>query len=157
MCEKFMPQLPLTGGCQCGQLRYRVTKTPMTLYCCHCTECQGQASSAFGMSLRVAVDAVEIEGKHESFTRDTGKTSAAEGVFCPECGTRIVHRGRGEDSGSSIKAGTLDQKDWLHPVGHIWTDSAQKWLQLEGLLYPKQPDDTYKALSEAFLKQQKRR
>ena len=157
MPEELMPDLPLTGGCQCGQLRYRVTKLPMTLYCCHCTECQGQASSAFGMSLRVAADAVEIEGEYGSFTRDEGRASAAEGIFCPKCGSRIIHRGRGEDSGSSIKAGSLDQKDWLHPVGHIWTDSAQKWLKLDGLIYPKQPDDTYAELMDAFQKQQKRR
>ncbi len=157
MTDRPMPELPLTGGCQCGQLRYRVTKMPMTLYCCHCTECQAQAASAFGMSLRIAADGVEIEGDFDNFTRDVGKPTAAQGVFCPKCGTRVLHRGRGEDSGSSIKAGTLDQTDWLHPVGHIWTSSAQKWLQLDGLLYPKQPDDTYEALSEAFLKQQKRR
>jgi len=157
MSDPLMPDLPLKGGCQCGQLRYRVTKMPMTLYCCHCTECQVQASSGFGMSLRIAADGVEIEGKYECFTRDAGKASAAEGVFCPNCGTRVVHRGRGADSGSSIKAGTLDDKTWLHPVGHIWTDSAQQWLKLDGLLYAKQPDDTYEALSKAFDQQQKRR
>ncbi|MEP1209659.1 MAG: GFA family protein [Rhizobiaceae bacterium] len=157
MSDTKMPELPLTGGCQCGQLRYRVTKMPTTLYCCHCTECQGQAASAFGMSLRVAADGVEVEGRYEAYIRDPSKPVAVEGVFCPDCGTRVIHRGRGADSGSSIKAGTLDQKQWLHPVGHIWTDSAQKWLQLDGLLYPGQPDDTYHALIDAFQEQQKRR
>lgn len=157
MSQKLMPELPLLGGCQCGQVRYRVTKMPMTLYCCHCTECQGQAASAFGMSLRVAADAVEIDGEYESFTRDPGEPGAVECVFCPHCGTRVVHRGRGADSGSSVKAGTLDQRSWLHPVGHIWTDSSQKWLKLDGLVYCQQPDDTYAALIEAFQKQQKRR
>ena len=157
MPKSYMPDLPLTGGCQCGQLRYRVTRTPMTLYCCHCSECQGQSASAFGMSLRVAADGVEIEGAQACFIRDAGKPTAAEGVFCPKCGTRVVHRGRGPDSGSSIKAGTLDEGGWLNPVGHIWTRSAQNWVQLDGLLYDKQPLDNYQALSEAFAKQQKRR
>jgi hypothetical protein len=157
MTETLMPKLPLSGGCQCGQLRYRVTKLPITLYCCHCTECQGQSASAFGMSLRVVAGSVEFEGNYHCYTRDVGKPSAAEGVFCPECGTRVVNRGMGADPGSSIKAGTLDLKDWLHPVGHIWTDSSQKWLQLDGLVYSKEPKDTYKALSGAFLEQQKHR
>ena len=145
-----MPDLPLTGGCQCGQLRYQVTQKPKTLYCCHCTECQSQASSAFGMSLRVAADAVEIQGRHASYLRDADNPLAVEGVFCPDCGTRVIHRGRGADSGSSVKAGTLDDKTWLEPVGHIWASSAQKWVKLDGLVYDKQPDDTYAALIDAF-------
>ena len=148
MSKAKMAELPLTDGCQCGQLRYRATKMPITLYCCHYTECQGQAASAFGMSLRVPADGVELIGKIASFVRDVGKPNAAEGVFCPDCGTRVIHRGRGTDSGSSIKAGTLDIKEWLEPVGHIWTDSAQKWLKLDGLTYGKQPQDNYRSVSE---------
>ena len=43
----------LEGGCQCGAIRYRVTGAPVTFYACHCTECQKQSASAFGLSLWV--------------------------------------------------------------------------------------------------------
>ena len=148
-----LPQLPLEGGCQCGKVSYRVTMPPTTLYCCHCTECQAQSSSAFGMSLRVPPGAVEITGETASFVRDPVSSTAVECVFCPNCGTRIVHRGRGSDSGGSLKAGTLDDTSWLRPVGHIWTSSAQKWVKLDGLTYEKQPNDGYAALKEAFARQ----
>ncbi|MGI9355136.1 MAG: GFA family protein, partial [Rhizobiaceae bacterium] len=69
-------KLPLTGGCQCGKLRYRVTAQPATLYCCHCTECQAQSSSAFGMSLRVPSGAVEIDGKSAYYFRDPDRDTA---------------------------------------------------------------------------------
>ena len=150
--NKATYQLPLAGGCQCGQLRYKVTVKPLTLYCCHCTECQAQSSSAFGMSLRVPAGGVLLEGRYSSFVRDEGKATAVECVFCPDCGCRIIHRGRGEDSGGSIKAGSLDDKSWLHPVGHIWAGSAQKWVELGGLVYESQPDDGYAALISAFAK-----
>ncbi|MEM8750622.1 MAG: GFA family protein [Pseudomonadota bacterium] len=143
---------PLTGGCQCGQLRYRVTGRPRTLYCCHCTECQAQASSAFGMSLRIDPDDVEMTGRHGSYFRDKDNPTAVEGVFCPDCGSRVMHRGRGADAGVSIKAGSLDKTRDLKPVGHIWTRSAQSWVKLDGLIYEEQPDDNYQALIEAFQK-----
>jgi hypothetical protein len=38
--------MPLTGGCQCGVLRYVVTAEPLALYVCHCRECQKQSASA---------------------------------------------------------------------------------------------------------------
>ena len=146
--------LPLAGGCQCGQLRYRIHEEPLTLYCCHCTECQRQAASAFGMSLRVASSGVEWSGEAASFTRDSGKPTSAEGLFCAHCGTRILHRrsrmaGDEEDEheasagGVSIKAGSLDDTSWLRPVGHIWLGSAQPWFRPDPalVLHDGQPDD----------------
>ena len=42
-------QLPLTGGCQCGQIRYEITEQPSLVYACHCTDCQHITSSAFSL------------------------------------------------------------------------------------------------------------
>ena len=148
-------ELPFTGGCQCGQLRYAIHERPLTLYCCHCTQCQSQSASAFGMSLRVASSAVEWSGEAAHFTRDAGKPTSAEGLFCPHCGTRILHRrsrmdGDGDEEehessagGVSIKAGSLDDTSWLRPVGHIWLASAQAWFEPgpDMLTYERQPDD----------------
>ncbi|MEM8613383.1 MAG: GFA family protein [Cyanobacteria bacterium P01_H01_bin.105] len=52
--------LPYIGGCQCGQIRYEIQAEPLTLYVCHCTECQQQSSSAFGMSMSVPREAVKL-------------------------------------------------------------------------------------------------
>ena len=38
------------GRCQCGAATYRVKGTVITLFVCHCTECQRQSASAFGMA-----------------------------------------------------------------------------------------------------------
>ena len=156
-----MPALPLQGGCQCGQLRYRLHERPLTLYCCHCTECQKQSASAFGMSLRCAPSALEWSGEAASFTRDPGKPTSAEGLFCPHCGTRILHRrSRADDDADehessagdvSIKAGSLDDTSWLRPVGHIWLGSAQPWFERPSdlLLHEGQPED-WSAFISAF-------
>lgn len=44
---------PYTGGCQCGSVRYVLTSEPLRVAACHCTECQRQSGSAFGMSMSV--------------------------------------------------------------------------------------------------------
>ena len=41
------------GGCQCAKVRYRVDGQPVAVGVCHCTECQRQSGSAFGMSFIV--------------------------------------------------------------------------------------------------------
>ena len=48
------------GGCQCGAVRYRIHGEPLGLAVCHCTECQRQSGSAFGMSLAVAEPSFEL-------------------------------------------------------------------------------------------------
>ena len=53
-------RLPLTGGCQCGGVRYEIKAAPLSLYVCHCTECQRQSGSAFALSLAVPRDAFAV-------------------------------------------------------------------------------------------------
>jgi hypothetical protein len=42
-------ELPQTGGCQCGAVRYEITQAPIMVYTCHCTDCQRMTSSAFSL------------------------------------------------------------------------------------------------------------
>jgi len=136
-------QLPMTGGCQCGAVRYEIRAAPLTLYACHCSECQKQSSSAFGMSLSVPRDGFAItrgEPRHWQRSSDSGR--AVDCFFCGTCGVRIYHSGSGGSDWLNVKPGTLDDTRWLRPVGHLWTNSAQGWVPLgeEMLIYRRQPD-----------------
>jgi len=60
------------GGCQCGAVRFRLTATPSHVYCCHCSECRRQSASAFGISVIVPVDGVEVlRGTPRDWSRPT--------------------------------------------------------------------------------------
>ena len=41
-----MAQLPLTGGCLCGAVRYEVTEPLVSASYCHCTRCQRRTGTA---------------------------------------------------------------------------------------------------------------
>ena len=136
-----------TGGCQCGSIKYRLTGVPKMLYICHCTDCQKQSSSAFGMSL--IMDANEIafvKGKNRLKTLDTRCENGLlkRCVFCPDCGTRILHGSDNPEQPVSIKAGSLDDTSWLDPVAHIWLKSAQPWVAIDRdhyLCFDREPED----------------
>ncbi len=139
-----MPPLPLSGGCQCGRVRYRITETPHVFYLCHCRECQRHTSSAFGKSLRIPRAALEIDGDLKLFVRGSDSGNRHEGRFCATCGVRIVHGSLGDEM-INIKAGTLDDATWLRPAGHIWTVSKQAFFAIgpDELAYERQPEDGY--------------
>jgi len=41
-----MSELPLTGGCLCGGVRFELGAAPQVAGYCHCTRCQGRTGSA---------------------------------------------------------------------------------------------------------------
>nr|WP_256372982.1 GFA family protein [Pseudoruegeria sp. HB172150] len=134
--------MPLTGGCQCGALRYRITAAPVTCYACHCTLCQRQSGSGFGMSLQCPDDSVELEGPSASLEWTGGSGRLSRHTFCPACGVRVTHQIEGSPV-IVIKPGTLDDTSWLRPAGHIFTATRQPWVpepSATTLVYEDRPD-----------------
>ena len=134
---------PYVGGCQCGAIRYTIQAEPLTVYTCHCTECQKQSSSAFGMSMIVRRDSVRFDqGQPKAFRRMSDSGNEVICTFCPDCGTRLFHEIALRTEVMNLKPGTLDDTTWLDPVGHVWTGSAQPWMTFEDdvLIYEAQPE-----------------
>lgn len=146
---------PYVGGCQCGRIRYEIKAEPLTLYVCHCTECQRQSASAFGMSMPVPRDAVTIlQGEPKQWSRVSESRREVICFFCGECGTRLFHNPTRNPDITNIKPGTLDDTSWLRPVGNLWTHSAQPWINKcseEMLNYEGQPNpNEFSQLHEKF-------
>jgi hypothetical protein len=51
--------------------------------------------------------------------------------FCRNCGSSLATEAEALPGAMIIKAGTLEDKSWLKPNMHIWTRSAQPWVQIE--------------------------
>ncbi len=116
-----MPDLPLTGRCQCGAASYAITAEPETVYVCHCRECQRQSASAFGISVSVPKAHFRLErGEVRTWSRRTDSGRILDCRFCGVCGTRLWHEGAGWDV-LSVKGGSLDRPVDLSRAIHIWT------------------------------------
>ena len=96
-----------------------------------------------------------LKGEVAAFAIPTESKSNKLGLFCGKCGTRIANDTEGRPA-LSLKAGTLDDRARLRPVGHIWTRSAQAWMTFDenALTYDKAPDDSYYALMERWAAQE---
>lgn len=138
-----MMQFPMPGGCLCGDVRYELLEDPVTLYACHCTDCQTQSGASFALSMVVRAEGVRLlRGEPAAYDVTLEDGRRKRGRLCARCGTRLL--AISSASGLTVlEPGTLDDTSWLRPVGHIWTRSAQPWLQLpEGVLrFEEGPDD----------------
>jgi len=129
-----MTALPQTGGCLCGDVRYVLREQPLTVYACHCTDCQTETGSACFVSVVATAGAVEWTGaRPRPFGATLPDGREKRGHRCASCMGPIGSIDR-SDGLLSIDAGTFDDTSWIAPAGHIWTRSAQPWVRI--------PEDT---------------
>ena len=119
-----------TGQCQCGAVRYSLTGKAVTAFVCHCTDCQRQSGSAFGMAAWLEDAELDLQrGELKEWIRHTpsGKQMACR--FCADCGSRLFHQVLGSRY-LSVKPGSLDDPAQFQPVAHIWVGSKQPWVEI---------------------------
>ena len=125
------------GGCQCGNVRYRVEGEPIVLTVCHCNECKKQSGSAFGMSLTIRKEDFRLlKGELKTFSRTADSGRLVHCAFCPDCGTRIYHEPLYRKGAINIKPGTLDDTAALEPTIQVWTIRKHPWLTLDEDIAP---------------------
>lgn len=111
----------ITGGCQCGEVRYELRAAPVEVYVCHCRECQKQAASAFGISVIVRSGDLKLTaGTPKQWSRAATVGGRMVCSFCPTCGTRLFHGDPAADAMVSVKGGALDTPPDLSGARHIW-------------------------------------
>jgi hypothetical protein len=131
----------ISGGCLCGQVRYRAEAEPIFVRVCHCRNCQKQCGSAFNIVVAIPKPALSVAGMLKTFDDrgDSGKVVRRR--FCPECGSSLIAEPEAIPDITIIHAGTLDDTSWLRPTGEIFCDSAQAWVRLGGNMarFPRMP------------------
>jgi len=126
------PSMPLTGGCQCGTVRYEIAGAPLELYVCHCRECRKQSASAFGISAIVRKSEFRVtQGTVTSWSRATDSGRRLRCLFCPRCGSRLWHETEPGSETVSVKGGSLDIPPDLSAATHIWVSR-----KLPGVVIP---------------------
>ena len=119
-----------TGGCACGNVRYRLASGPLFVHCCHCLNCQRQTGSAFVINLLIEADRVELlsgDPVAVDVPRDDG---SSQRIFrCPTCQV-AVYSEYGRPEVLFVRAGTLDDPSRVEPDVHIYTRSKVGWVEL---------------------------
>ncbi|HEY5776434.1 MAG TPA: GFA family protein [Xanthomonadales bacterium] len=124
--------LELEGGCTCGELRYRLTRSPIYVHCCHCRWCQRETGSAFALNAMIESDAVDLLSGHPERVLTPSNSGKGQMIVrCPKCFIAVwSHYAGAGDLLSFIRVGTLDNPDALSPDVHIFTASKQPWVIL---------------------------
>ena len=123
---------PLDGGCDCGQVRYRVMTAPLFVNCCHCRWCQRETGASFALNAMIEADRIALlAGVPELVSTPSASGAGQQIARCPQCHIALwSHYAGAGNQISFVRVGTLDTPDALPPDVHIFTDSKQPWVIL---------------------------
>jgi len=137
-------ELPFTGGCACGKIRYECSAKPLEMFFCHCRDCQQAGGGGYTAGLLVAKDSLNIEGEAKYFSTPSLAGGMHTRGFCPNCGARLFGAVKPEWNFIGIVAGSLDDPSWFKPKKHFFVADALPWVEMTDEL-PK--FDTYQPRS----------
>lgn len=121
MAEKAMKTKFLSGGCQCGAVRFNVSGAIGEASICHCRMCQ-KASGAHALAL------VDVKDSGFAWTRGApnwfASSNAARRGFCASCGTPLAYDA---PDGLAISVVTFDEPDLITPVLAYGLEGKRAW------------------------------
>jgi hypothetical protein len=127
-----MSDFSLEGGCDCRAVRYRMTRSPLIVHCCHCRWCQRETGTAFAVNAVVESEhVVLLSGEPEVVTTPSESGKGQNISRCPTCRIAVYsnYAAAGELT-RFVRVGTLDTPDALAPDVHIYVASKVPWVIL---------------------------
>ncbi|HVU76857.1 MAG TPA: GFA family protein [Gaiellaceae bacterium] len=120
-----MSDLPLTGGCLCGGVRFEVTAPLESASYCHCTRCQRRSGTAASVQGRVAAGSFRFLAGEE-LVREFPVEDGWSKCFCSGCGSQLWSRDP-SGGGLSIRFGTFDRDPGIRPQYRQFVAYAAPW------------------------------
>ncbi len=120
------PSLPLTGGCNCGAVRFEITERPMGAIYCHCTRCQRRTGTAVAATARVAPGTVRVLCGADRI----GAWAPGDGLekeFCQDCGSALFARDPDSGEVAGVRMGAFDADPGVRPGAHQYVAYAAAW------------------------------
>lgn len=113
----------VSGGCQCGAVRYRASELLDTSHICHCRMCQKAAGNFFAALVGVARDALAwTRGQPAEFASSAEVTRG----FCRDCGTPLTYSYHAS-AHLCLTTGSLDEPARFPPKMQFGAEGRMPW------------------------------
>ena len=115
-----------SGGCLCGNVRYKVVGDPVVARICWCRTCQhfsgnGTANAIF------STEGLDVAGELSTFTSQADSGNVISRKFCGACGSQLFAEAAARPGLAVVRLGTLDDPSSVTPTANIWVSSAPAW------------------------------
>ncbi|MBV9195028.1 MAG: GFA family protein [Solirubrobacterales bacterium] len=129
----------LTGGCNCGAVRFEVAAPLVSASYCHCRRCQrrtGTAASANGRTEPGSFRVLTGEDRLRAWKPEGGW----EKWFCGDCGSALFSRSPEDASQVGVRLGALDDDPGVRPGARQFVAYAAPWEPIPDDNLPRFPE-----------------
>ena len=120
---------PLSGGCLCGGVRYRITGPRCNIVCCHCANCRRTQGHFAAYTALERTDLQMLADSTLSWYHDVSPDTRRG--FCKCCGASLFWDANDGKGRISVAAGSLDDSGELETVGHIFVSEAGGYYRID--------------------------
>jgi hypothetical protein len=124
-----MPELPLTGGCMCGGVRFEVTEPLGTAVYCHCTRCQRRTGTAAAATGMVAPGSFRVT-QGEELAKAWAPPDGFAKVFCTACGSALWTQNPANGQIVGVRLGAIDGDPGVRPSIRQFVTYAAAWEEI---------------------------
>jgi hypothetical protein len=121
-----MADLPLTGGCLCGGVRFRVDAPLVVATYCHCTRCQRRTGTAASAQARIQPGSLTVT-RGEDLIRTYAPPDGFPKLFCGACGSALWSRSPDDPEIVSVRLGAFDGDPGIRPSLRQFIAYAAPW------------------------------
>jgi len=119
-------ELPITGACLCGGVRFEISEPLGPAGYCHCTRCQRRTGTAASVSAQVARGSFRIVAGRELVRRWTPPQGFVK-AFCGACGGALFSHHPEDPDRLSVRLGAVDGDPGVRPSFHQRVETAAVW------------------------------
>jgi hypothetical protein len=135
----------MTGGCQCGRIRYTARLESDEAYLCHCRMCQRATGGFAAAFVEAPTDAVVWEHEPDWYQ----SSPIARRPFCSTCGTPLGFDFIESNGRIDLTLGSFDDPSGFRPVAHAGSESLHEaWLDTKDL--PRQYSATTQSVASRW-------
>ena len=118
--------LPRTGGCGCGAVRFEIDAPLVSALYCHCTRCQHRTGSSGGATARVEPGSLRVV-RGEEHLRTWWPEGGFGKVFCAACGSGVFICDPEDREFKGVRLGAFDGDPGVRPRVHQFVAYAAPW------------------------------
>ena len=116
--------IPISGGCHCGEVRYEIAVPPDEILVCHCPDCRRSVGAQ-------SVAWVFLAQTNFRFTKGTPtvyrSSPGVERAFCGVCGTTLSWSGEKQPGRIDVTLGSLDHPECFIPTKAVYRKHKLPW------------------------------
>jgi len=117
--------LPWTGGCRCGRLRFEISAPPLLTMACHCTGCQKMSASAFSLSMAIPEAGFRVTEGEPVVGGMRGEQVRHR--HCDWCKSWVFTEMEPSMGFVNVRPTMLDDAAWFQPYVETYTSEALPW------------------------------